>query len=917
MKKILSILFLISALLECRAQTNINVIYSFLNGLNQNQKVVQVSFTPMSLGIFSNAYVVGDENYRVVTGNKFTNQMISGFGYRVKYFRQKDPDIVTAIFTNWFGTNVYGTVYATDYTAISTNLGNGIYAYSMAQADARFAPIGSSGSSSTITNIYITAQNNTGSTITNGSAVTVVAGTGSLPRIGLAQATTNYTAEGYDCIGLAATNIANGGTGLVCILGTVGSYNTDGWITGSTLWLSTNAGALTTNPPPANFCRTIVGVVARANSNNGVVLVQPQQASHVGDVTGFTNAVNALALSVAQSVVATNGGGGGNPNAITNITTYSMTFNAGETNPIYVYSQDRGTQVNGLYYWNAAIGRYTNNGSTNMMWKSLDNLGQWVVGGVTNDPANNQNILYYTGSDPDLPLNQPSSWLYLDGFGNTNATVLVGTKIATNTVIQLTHKGLTIYADDTGGNVETNAFAFSIKSISRQDLMTRNPAYSPLATFISPYDYVEPGPSFVPNSTTGTNGDGLNAYAWNLASQYNANSDKRFSVGVSFLHGTNGQNGSTFEILNQWRAGYNSANNNGGQFNRALVIDTKGGITVGDQPYAAHGRDVPSKFWFSIYSGNGDGVKPKLGIGRGNLVAIPVPDGYENDGTNTYYTDASTNRVRFLTSADTNAIIAQAGAAIAASNYLTSISVTTTNQFGLKTNAVLIGTATLNGANLLTNGAAASLTLTGGNALTNNQSGPVTIYGNDAKTNSWTFSSSGETRTNNGAGIGRTISLMTGTETWTGTNGSVNYVVYSSANNTVTFNGSHVGNGAGLTNVASTNIVGSSTLLTADSTGTNYIVNFAVNNRFILPRTTNVFLIAINASSLSSFGFIQVTNTATGAAAWSFTFDTNTFRAPSSQYLTMTTNSLARDLISVVPAPSGAMVWMVQTLNFQ
>ena len=143
MKKLLFAILISAALLSCRAQTNISVIYSFLNGLNQNQRVVQVSFTPMSLGIYSNAVVVGDENYRVVSGNKLTNQMIAGFGYRVKYFRQKDPDVITAVFTNWFGTNVSGTVYASDYITISTNLGSGIYAYSQAQADARFAPIGS------------------------------------------------------------------------------------------------------------------------------------------------------------------------------------------------------------------------------------------------------------------------------------------------------------------------------------------------------------------------------------------------------------------------------------------------------------------------------------------------------------------------------------------------------------------------------------------------------------------------------------------------------------------------------------------------------------------------------------------------------------------------------------------------------
>ena len=208
MKKILPILFILLAL-SGKAQTNINVVYSFLNGLNQNQRVVQVSFTPMSLGIYSNAFVIGDENYRVVTGNKFTNQMISGFGYRVKYFRQKDPDIITAIFTNWFGTNVSGTVYATDYVAISTNLGSGIYAYSQAQSDARYPTF------ATATNIALVVAQSVVNTNAGGGGGGVTNGGGVLSGM-LTNAT--FSAGGSNAIkGVAidlgvVTNNANGVT---------------------------------------------------------------------------------------------------------------------------------------------------------------------------------------------------------------------------------------------------------------------------------------------------------------------------------------------------------------------------------------------------------------------------------------------------------------------------------------------------------------------------------------------------------------------------------------------------------------------------------------------------------------------------------------------------------------------------------
>ena len=344
----------------------------------------------------------------------------------------------------------------------------------------------------------------------------------------------------------------------------------------------------------------------------------------------FSNSVAAIvAESLPDGIVTNNATGvtlsgtfGGNgvglqlpntaTNALTNLTTYSMTFNAGETNPIFVYSQDRGLEVNGLYFWNTTIGRYTNNGSTNMMWKSPDNIDQWVIGSATNDPANNANILYYAGSTPSLPLNEPAGWLYLDGFGSDYATVLVGTVIATNALIYQTHKGIQITPDDTGGNINTN-FAFSIKSIFGQTMLSRTIFYSALATYIAPYDYVEPGAAFVPNAfNNSTANDGLNGYAWNLASLYNTNSDKRFSIGVGFLHGTNGQNGCTFELLNQTRGGYNAnASWVQGGFNRALVIDVKNGITVGGLPYNQHGNELSKLGWFNV-AASSDTTRPQI-----------------------------------------------------------------------------------------------------------------------------------------------------------------------------------------------------------------------------------------------------------------------------------------------------------------
>ena len=157
------ILTLFLSAFVCCAQTNISVIYSFVNGLGQAQTVKQVSFAPFYLNAISHSYVVGDEVKRVVTTPQYTNPMISGLTYLVKYFSTIQPPTVTLQFTNYFPTNISGTVFATDYTALSTNLGNGIYALTLAQAQAMFAPIG-----------FTNALTNAAAFDTNGAASAVL-----------------------------------------------------------------------------------------------------------------------------------------------------------------------------------------------------------------------------------------------------------------------------------------------------------------------------------------------------------------------------------------------------------------------------------------------------------------------------------------------------------------------------------------------------------------------------------------------------------------------------------------------------------------------------------------------------------------------------------------------------------------------
>jgi hypothetical protein len=194
MKRFLSLLVLFAAFVGY-GQSAISVVYSFVNGLGQVQTVKQVSFTPMAIGVYSNSVVVGEEVTAIVTDNTLTNPMLSGFAYRVKYFSSIQPPVVSTMFTNYFPTNITpgSVVFAKDYVAVSTNLGNGIYALTRAQADASYVPLGN------------------GSGLTNLNAVTQIIFTNAAPGFsytnsaGLVVLGTNAASGG----GITATIITN------------------------------------------------------------------------------------------------------------------------------------------------------------------------------------------------------------------------------------------------------------------------------------------------------------------------------------------------------------------------------------------------------------------------------------------------------------------------------------------------------------------------------------------------------------------------------------------------------------------------------------------------------------------------------------------------------------------------------------
>jgi len=334
------------------------------------------------------------------------------------------------------------------------------------------------------------------------------------------------------------------------------------------------------------------------------------------------------------------GGSGSAANAITNSVTYTMSFTS--TNPIDVYAPEIGSYVNGQYFWNESLNRYTNATLPYFIASPNEYTGGWYIGTNLTDPDGLLNVWYYNGA-VSMPIYESSAWSYLDANGDT-ARVWLGTITQTSGNMSVTKAGITITVPDIGWTTGTGV---SLNNIFGEPVFTEFVNYSGLARFGGRYDYVYPSFDFVPNTSSGTANDGLQAYAWNLASPIIESGDKRYSIGVGFLHGTNGQNGATFDFLNLFRSSYSTANNSGG-FKIYMRFGTRGDTTVGDIPYGQHGSEPVASWRFGIYGGNGDGIMPNMGMGSGNLVSAPVAGGREFDGTNNYYTDNSAVRKRVL-----------------------------------------------------------------------------------------------------------------------------------------------------------------------------------------------------------------------------------------------------------------------------
>lgn len=130
--------------------------------------------------------------------------------------------------------------------------------------------------------VRIICKNDSGATITKGTAVMAVGAIGD--TIQIAKAVADGTVEPRYMLGLAFADIANGATGYVALVGSITGVNTSAYTLGDVLWINPDtAGALTATTPTSPDLAMAVAIVTKVNASSGRIFVRmwaQQQGLH-------------------------------------------------------------------------------------------------------------------------------------------------------------------------------------------------------------------------------------------------------------------------------------------------------------------------------------------------------------------------------------------------------------------------------------------------------------------------------------------------------------------------------------------------------------------------------------------------------------------------------------------------------------
>lgn len=128
-------------------------------------------------------------------------------------------------------------------------------------------------------------RNTSGSTIAKGSVVYIGGATGQLPTILLADADTEATSS--KTIGLTLDAISNNSNGIIITSGLFHDLDTSAFNDGDSLWLSSTAGGMVANTPPAEPAHSVyIGRVAYAHPTQGKIVVAIQNGYELDELHG-------------------------------------------------------------------------------------------------------------------------------------------------------------------------------------------------------------------------------------------------------------------------------------------------------------------------------------------------------------------------------------------------------------------------------------------------------------------------------------------------------------------------------------------------------------------------------------------------------------------------------------------------------
>jgi hypothetical protein len=130
-------------------------------------------------------------------------------------------------------------------------------------------------------------RNTTGSTIPKGSVVYINGATGQMPTVTLADADSEATSS--KTIGLTLTALSNNTNGYIITSGLFHTLDTSAYADGDSLWLSSNAGQMVANTPPAEPAHSVyIGRVAYSHGVNGKIVVAIQNGYELNELHGVS-----------------------------------------------------------------------------------------------------------------------------------------------------------------------------------------------------------------------------------------------------------------------------------------------------------------------------------------------------------------------------------------------------------------------------------------------------------------------------------------------------------------------------------------------------------------------------------------------------------------------------------------------------